>query len=157
MKEFPQLQAIQQLGRTYRTFLAAFEATIGHSMPRWRILLNLYDAGELSQKQLALRLRTDPGALTRQIKAIEALGWVERNNDANDNRLTNVALTPLGRKIVRDTLPQRANFVENAFGELTFDEVKALGAMLRTLELHLQSDLADAQNRRKNANHPPQA
>lgn len=154
MKEFPQLQAIQQLGRTYRTFLAAFEATIGHSMPRWRILLNLHEAGELSQKELALRLRTDPGALTRQIKAIEALGWVERHNDVNDNRLTNVALTALGREIVNDTLPQRTRFVENAFGELSPDEVKALGKMLRTLELHLLSDLAQAQNARVNPANP---
>lgn len=144
MHEFPQLQAIQQLGRTYRVFMSAFEANIGHSMPRWRILLNLYESGELSQKELAQRVRSDPAALTRQIKAIEALGWVARHNDANDNRLTNVALTEQGRKVVADTLPRRTRFVQNAFGELSADEIKALGKMLRTLELHLLSDLASA-------------
>ena len=145
INDLPQLQAIQQLGRTYRAFMAAFEANIGQSMPRWRILLNLHQAGELSQKELALRLRTDPGALTRQIKAIESLGWVQRHNDAKDNRLTNVALTAQGKKVVEETLPRRTRFVENAFGDLSLDEVNALGKMLRTLELHLLNDLAAAQ------------
>lgn len=144
MKELPQLQAIQQLGRTYRAFLSAFEATIGHSMPRWRILLRLYQAGELSQKQLARDLALDPASLTRQIKVVEQLGWVERHSDPFDNRLTNVALTEAGLVVVRDTMPRRLAFIENAFGELTPDEVGALSDMLGKLERHLLSDLADA-------------
>jgi len=50
MNEFPQLQAIQQLGRTYRALMSAFESNIGFTMPRWRILLTLYQSGERSQK-----------------------------------------------------------------------------------------------------------
>src|SRR5690606_3419905 len=93
MSELPQLQAMQQLGRTYRALMSAFESNIGHSMPRWRILLALHQNGERSQKQLAHDLVVDPAALTRHIKAIESEGWVERHSDVNDNRLTNVALT----------------------------------------------------------------
>jgi DNA-binding MarR family transcriptional regulator len=142
MKESSQLQAIQQLGQTYRTFLSCFEASIGYSMPRWRVLLNLYQSGELSQKDLARRLRIDPAALTRHIKAIESMGWVERHNDPHDNRLTNVALSDLGRKIVHDTLPRRTQFVENAFADMDAEQIQALTELLRTLELHLQSSPA---------------
>lgn len=137
MTEFPQLQAIQQLGRTYRALMSAFEANIGHSMPRWRILLHLHQSGESSQKQLAKVLRTDPGALTRQIKAIESMGWVERHSDAHDNRLTNVALTEAGRKVVAATLPQRTAFIEAAFGDFSVDEMNDLSHMLHTLEEQL--------------------
>jgi DNA-binding MarR family transcriptional regulator len=144
MKESSQLQAIQQLGQTYRTFLSSFEASIGYSMPRWRILLNLHQAGELSQKELVRRLRIDPAALTRHIKAIESLGWVQRHNDPKDNRITNVALSSLGRKIVHDTLPRRTCFVENAFGAMTAEQIQALTQLLHTLELHLQSDQVGA-------------
>lgn len=138
MADIPQLQAIQQLGRTYRALMSAFEADIGHSMPRWRILLALYRSGECSQKQLARELPMDPAALTRQIKAIESLGWIERHTDKADNRLTNVALTASGRDAVQATLPRRTAFIENVFEDLSADQLADLSAMLHTLEERLR-------------------
>src|SRR5690606_13729068 len=143
MNEFPQLQAIQQLGRTYRALMSAFESNIGLTMPRWRILLTLYQSGERSQKALAWALLIDPAALTRQIKAIEREGWVERHSDAKDNRLTNVALTAAGRGIVDAALPRRAAFIERAFGDLSHEQMGVLSTMLQTLEHGLQQAGAD--------------
>ncbi len=140
MNEIPQLRAIQQLGRTYRALMGAFEAKIGLSMPRWRILLALHQAGERSQKALARDLRMDPAALTRQVKAIEQEGWVERHSDAVDNRLTNVALTDAGRALVARTLPRRTAFVETAFGDMSIEEMNELSALLHTLEERLRQE-----------------
>ena len=58
--------------------------------------------GGLAQKQLAERLQMDPGALTRQLKVLDQLGWIERTTDARDNRLTNVSLSDAGLAIVLD-------------------------------------------------------
>jgi DNA-binding MarR family transcriptional regulator len=138
MADITQLQAIQQLGRTYRAFMSAFEADIGHSMPRWRILLALYRSGECSQKQLARELPMDPAALTRQIKAIESMGWIERHADKADNRVTNVALTASGRDTVQATLPRRTAFIENAFEDLSTEQLGDLSDMLHTLEERLR-------------------
>jgi DNA-binding MarR family transcriptional regulator len=140
MTDFPQLLTMQQLGRTYRAMMAAFEANIGHSMPRWRILLTLHQSGEMSQKGLSRLLRIDPAALTRQIKAIEAMGWVERHSDPQDNRLTNVALTPEGREVVIATLPRRAAFIESALSDLSGDDMEKLNQMLGTLEHRLRQE-----------------
>lgn len=144
MTDFPQLQTMQQLGRTYRVMMAAFEANIGHSMPRWRILLTLHQSGETSQKELAQLLRIDPAALTRQIKAIEAMGWVERHSDPHDNRLTNVALTPEGSKVVIATLPRRAAFIENVLSGLSRHDMEKLNQMLGTLEDRLRQEVPGA-------------
>ncbi|UYO94837.1 MarR family winged helix-turn-helix transcriptional regulator [Pollutimonas sp. M17] len=138
MADIPQLQAIQQLGRTYRALMSAFEADIGHSMPRWRILLALHRSGECSQKQLARELPMDPAALTRQIKAIEGMGWIERHADPADNRLTNVALTASGREIVQATLPRRTAFIENVFEDLSAAQLDQLSDLLHTLEERLR-------------------
>lgn len=142
MTDIPQLQVMQQLGRTYRALMSAFEANIGHSMPRWRILLHLHQCGETSQKQLACVLRIDPAALTRQIKAIESKGWVARHDDVNDNRLTNVALTTVGREVVELALPKRSAFIERALCDLSPDEMQALGTMLNVLEQRLRDEAA---------------
>ncbi len=144
MSDIPQLLVMQQLGRTYRALMSAFENSIGQSMPRWRILLYLHQSGEASQKQLALALRIDPAALTRQIKAIEHKGWIKRNNDAQDNRLTNVALTDAGRQIVAQTLPRRSAFIERALGDLSPADMQALGAMLGILEQRLRQESSSA-------------
>jgi DNA-binding MarR family transcriptional regulator len=129
---------VQQFGRTYRSFMSAFEAQVGHAMPRWRILLALTDPdGEWSQKRLVERLRIDPGALTRQLKSLEALGWIERSSDARDNRITNVRLTNEGRHAVDASLPQRNAFLLETMGALPDDALSALSNALAKLEVRI--------------------
>src|ERR1700742_3810652 len=106
MEEQDRIAILHQFGRTYRAFMSAFEAQVGHPMPRWRILLALHEqTGESSQKRLVERLRVDPGALTRQLKLLEALGWIQRSMDERDNRVTNVRLTDEGRAAIEGSVP----------------------------------------------------
>ncbi|MGN6317947.1 MarR family winged helix-turn-helix transcriptional regulator [Trinickia sp.] len=129
---------VQQFGRTYRAFLSGFEARVGHAMPRWRILLALTEpGGEWSQKRLVERLRVDPGALTRQLKTLEALGWIERSVDARDNRITNVKLTEEGRRAVEASLPQRNAFLLETMGSLPDEALAALSDALAKLEARI--------------------
>jgi DNA-binding MarR family transcriptional regulator len=129
-------------------------------LPRWRILLALYDnehqagyaGGEqrsepagaagtppsLSQKRLVERLGVDPGALTRQLKQLEGMGWIARSTDARDNRLTNVALTDEGRGAVEVSLPRRNAFLANALGELPEEALSALNDALKDMEQSLE-------------------
>lgn len=140
--DFPQIRVMQKLGRTYRTLLAAFSASIGQPMPRWRVMLMLYQQGEMSQKQLSELLRMDPAALTRQIKVIEHLGWVRRHNDALDNRLTNVALSPAGIQVVEQAMPARQAFIQRALSDLSDADLTVLSGTLDTLERRLRDELA---------------
>jgi DNA-binding MarR family transcriptional regulator len=138
MEEQDRVAVVQQFGRTYRVFMSAFEAHVGHPLPRWRILRDLHDqAGESSQKRLVERLRVDPGALTRQLKTLEALGWVARSSDARDNRITNVKLTEAGRAVIEASLPRRNAFLKDAMSSLPDDALAALRDALKMLEARL--------------------
>jgi len=128
------LRFMQQLGRSYRALVAGFEARTGLSMARWRILVLLDAGGELSQKVLARELGIDPAALTRQLKALERDGWVERHNDLLDARLTNVALTSAGQQLVVATRERRNDYIEEALGGVSAVELDALSDMLMKLE-----------------------
>lgn len=131
MNEFPQLQAAQQLGRTYRSLMAAFDQQLGMPLPRWRILICLYqEDGCLSQKQLVRLLRIDPAAVTRQLKSIESLGLIERFTDEQDNRLTNVRLSPAGRELVEATLPRRRRLVEAMLQDFSDQDLNQLITLL---------------------------
>lgn len=140
-EDFPQIRIMQKLGRTYRAILAAFDARIGQPMPRWRVLLLLYQQGEMSQKKLAEALLMDPAALTRQLKTIEHLGWVQRRDDAQDNRLTNVQLSPAGVQLVEQTMPRRTAFIQRVLTDLSADELELLGNMLDRLEARMRQEL----------------
>ncbi|MEO6984485.1 MAG: MarR family transcriptional regulator [Paralcaligenes sp.] len=142
--DFPQIKVLQKLGRTYRALLAAFDASIGQPMPRWRVLLMLYQQGETSQKKLAEVLRMDPASLTRQIKTIERLGWVKRHCDARDNRLTNVVLSAAGIAVVEQTLPRRIEFIQRALKDLSLDDLATLSAMLDRLDERLHDEIGRA-------------
>lgn len=129
-----QARFMRQLGRSYRAFVAGFEADTGLSMARWRILILLDARGEMSQKALAQELGIDPAALTRQIKGLESAGWVERHTDARDARLTNVGLMPAGRAIVSQTMERRNEYIEWVLGDVPGEHLEALSDMLARLE-----------------------
>ncbi|GLU32976.1 MarR family transcriptional regulator [Trinickia caryophylli] len=129
---------VQQFGRTYRSFMSVFEARVGHPMPRWRILRALFASpDECSQKRLVEQLRIDPGSLTRQLKALEALGWIARSVDARDNRITNVRLTAEGSAVVEESLPRRDAVLRETMGALPDAALAALAGGLEQLEARI--------------------
>lgn len=152
----------QQFGRTYRAFTVAFESRVGLPLPRWRILLALYDharsmhagaaaAGSgdarrlpsLPQKRLVEWLGVDPGALTRQLKQLESMGWIARSTDERDNRLTNVVLTDNGRCAVELGLPRRNAFLASALGQLSDDTLQTLKDVLKDMEHSIAHGVLD--------------
>ena len=146
MEDHDYVTTVQQFGRTYRAFMSAFEAQVGHPMTRWRILRALAsEQGEWSQKRLVEQLRIDPGALTRQLKALELLGWVARSTDTRDNRVTNVALTRSGAAAVEESLPRRNAFLRETMGALPEDARAALSSALCQLEARIAETAAPVQ------------
>jgi DNA-binding MarR family transcriptional regulator len=138
MEEQDRVAIMQQFGRTYRAFMSAFEAQVGHPMPRWRIMLALHDqGGQSSQKRLVERLRVDPGALTRQLKALEVLGWISRSMDERDNRITNVRLTEAGMAATQASLPRRNAFLHDTMAGLPDEVLTALSGALQMLEVRI--------------------
>ncbi len=130
-----QLKVLQQLGRTYRAFMSAFEKEVGHFLPRWKVLLNLYEAQEpYPQKQLGQVTHMDPGALSRQLSSLEELGWIVRSTDQNDKRITNVALTKQGKQQVEKSLPKRVAFIERALSDLPDTQLRQLMESMIQLE-----------------------
>ncbi|MFD4837310.1 MarR family winged helix-turn-helix transcriptional regulator [Achromobacter sp. NPDC058515] len=128
------LQVIQHMGQTYRVMQSAFSSKVGHALPRWRILLALHECGQCSQKHLAERCRLDPASLTRQLQAMQKLGWIARAVDAQDNRLTNASLTPAGQAVVNQALPKRAAFFEESLKGLSAADIDTLNRVLSVLE-----------------------
>ncbi|WP_427308157.1 MarR family winged helix-turn-helix transcriptional regulator [Cupriavidus sp. H39] len=126
---------LQQFGRTYRAYAGAFEQRMGLPLPRWRILHALHhQEGAIGQKALADLVVMDPGALTRQLKAMQELGWVERSTSERDNRVTHVTLSAAGREVVARAMPLRSAFLEDVLSEVSPTTMRELSRGLARLE-----------------------
>ncbi|MBY0577943.1 MAG: MarR family transcriptional regulator [Burkholderiales bacterium] len=125
---------LQQIGRTSRAMYCAFEAEVGQALPRWRILQALHEHKCATQKQLATQLSMDPGALTRQMKALEKDFLVERRSAPEDNRLTTVTLTKKGSDMFVALQGQRQAFLEKSLEGLPQDHLKTTMETLKLLE-----------------------
>ncbi|HEX7712714.1 MAG TPA: MarR family transcriptional regulator [Bacillota bacterium] len=71
------------------------------------LLLTLGKTDGQSQRELAEKLRIKAATITVMVKRMESAGLVERRNDPDDQRITRVYLTDLGRVVlgkVRETL-----------------------------------------------------
>ena len=125
---------LRQLGRTARTMYTAFEAQVGHALPRWRILQALHEQKHATQKDLARQLAMDPGALTRQMKALEKEGLITRRDNPEDNRLTTAVLTPAGKGMIAGKQPLRKAFSKKVLKGLPPDQLDTTMRTLMKLE-----------------------
>ena len=119
------------LNRAYKPALKP----LGLTYPQYLVMLVLWESDGPTVSQLGQRLALDSGTLTPLLKRLEALGFVQRQRDAADERRVLVHLTPQGR-----TLRSRAAGVPPQLlqaSRCSVDELAALTQRLHALRQHL--------------------
>ncbi|MFF3439164.1 MarR family winged helix-turn-helix transcriptional regulator [Streptosporangium sp. NPDC002721] len=72
---------------------------MGLTHPQYLVMLALWERAPLSVKELSKLLRLDPGTLSPLLKRLEAVGYIRRRRDSQDQRVLAVSLTPEGRRL----------------------------------------------------------
>jgi len=126
--------AAQAITRGYRSRLAP----VGLTYPQYLVLVVLWEVKEATVKGLADRLRLDSATLTPLLKRIEKAGLVTRTRDTVDQRVVNIALTPLAYEIE----PQVAAVQSEVAWSTGLDETpfRSLQSMLYSLVESLDAD-----------------
>lgn len=83
--------------RAYRTLLEP----LGLTYPQFLVMLVLWESDGLRVKEIGARLFLDSGTLTPLLKRLEALGYVLRIRDPEDERQVTINLTPTGRALAQ--------------------------------------------------------
>lgn len=124
---FPLYACSKEVIRRYKPFLDP----LGLTYTQYITLMVLWEAGEITVKDLGERLYLDSGTLTPVLKKLEAKGCIERNRNARDERSVIVTLTQEGR-----ALKEQAGSVPlqmSACVSLTADERLQLYTLLQKL------------------------
>lgn len=91
-----------------------------------RILVTLLHHKELTQGAIGHGLDIKPATVTNLVKKMEASGLVDRNQDANDDRVMNVALTPKGKEAANFALHVMEQIEDDIRSELSQTEIDKL-------------------------------
>lgn len=72
---------------------------MGLTHPQYLVMLALWEEAPLRVSEVAERLSLEPATLSPLLKRLEAMGYVERRRDPDDERAVAVSLTTRGRRL----------------------------------------------------------
>ncbi len=104
------------------------------------LLRQLWDEEGLTQTELAERLKLAPATVTKMLQRMEKTGFIARQTDPEDQRISRVYLTEAGRA-VQDRVEEVFRTLEaETFANLTSEE----SLLLRRLFLQIRENLLTA-------------
>lgn len=135
------------LVHTGETFLACIDQALRHhrlSRAGREALAVLEGAGQpLSPTAIAERLIVTTASMTSLLDTLERRGLIERRPDPTDRRRLLIVITPDGKAIVDQFLPEVVALQTAALAALTEAQRQQLVELLATLEAHLTTLDAD--------------
>lgn len=85
----------------------------------------------LTQQELAKQLLVTEGNITQLLDKLEERGLIQR---CRDGRIKRLVLTPAGKTLRDETVPEQERFQAEQFAALTLDEQRTLLALLGKLQ-----------------------
>lgn len=124
------------LGQANHALFKDFEAVVreaGLGSLEWRVLATLSDQAPMAVGQLALEVLSQQPTVTKLLQRLAAQGWVQLQDDPQDQRRTLVAITPDGQRKVGPLIEQAQAHELRSLAGLSAADVRRLKAQLRTL------------------------
>jgi len=102
------------------------------------VLHILQEQEGLTQSELAARLDLAPATVTKMLQRLEKAGFIQRQTDAEDQRVSRVYLTDAGRAIQADVAKVLGQLAQETFCNFTIEE----RVVLRRLMLQVRENLS---------------
>ena len=129
---------LQKTARAVSRLFAEEMRPSGLTRAQFPMLGYLEAAGPLPMSDLAARLYMERTTLTRNLKPLEDAGLVERPPDPQDARVRLVAITPLGRRKLREARRYWRRAQERVLKLYGAEQWLALESQLRVLRRLVQ-------------------
>lgn len=113
---------------------SAYQALFGLSVPEWRLVAVLAEAGPIAPVALGERTRMDKVTVSRAATALVARRLLARMPNAGDRRSHLLDLTGAGRALYARVAPEALKLERELLASFTSAEVATLDALLRKLE-----------------------
>ncbi|MEM8813495.1 MAG: MarR family transcriptional regulator [Pseudomonadota bacterium] len=104
------------------------------------ILLTLDDLGSVPLSELTHHLVRDKSQMTREVRALESKGLIERAQSDQDLRVSVMSLTEKGQSFVADVQRALAETIDEVLHPLSDDRKRDLTAILQSVDALSASD-----------------
>ena len=108
-----------------------YRTRFGLSVPEWRVMAVLGDAGAMTQRELTQHTVMDKVAVNRACKVLEERGLAARQPNAQDGRSHLLELTAAGREMHGQIMPLAQEMERRLFANFTDEEVDTFRALLK--------------------------
>lgn len=135
----PETSILEKLQLLNNRIGAAFSGCTGLSASRFRLLRELLVTEEVSQTTLQKSLGIDGAAITRHLKQLESLDFVDRRTCPEDNRITLVRLNERGREHIEGFVQESSRLVEGLLEGFDVEERKVLADMLARMHRNAET------------------
>lgn len=126
---------MSQSGNKLSSLLAESGVPVGER--EWRVISVLGSYGGLTNGHVADALKTDAATVTRAVKVLRGLGFVDTRNSKRDRRKQLIYLTQAGADFHDMITPKRietGDLIESCF---SYEEKEQLHHLLNKLDRHL--------------------
>ena len=135
------------LGLRYNTPLYGWvEERFGLSRAEFVVIYSLGLMDGVTASEIAASTAFPKNTLSRAVNRIAKLGFIERHEDENDRRQHNLTLTPEGRALLDEAIPQFASLEAEMLAPLSLIEQETLSALMAKVVLAMFDNSGDDQN-----------
>lgn len=113
-------------------FSDLYKQKFGISIPEWRVVAHLSQAGSVSVREIHQRVDMDKSKVSRAASRLEAAGYISKKINGNDRRLVELELTQKGRDMIAELTPM-AQAYEASVLETLADQAPDFRTALNTL------------------------
>ena len=133
--------ATNAITRAYRSRLSH----IGLTYSQYLVMMVLWETDGITVKNIAQQLQLDSPTITPLLKRLESAGFLNRQRNANDERVVNIFITDAGRNIqARVAEMQKGVACQTGMQETQFIELRStLHELIDTINQN-QPDMQDA-------------
>ena len=111
----------------------------GLRVPEWRVLAALYSRKRSTMSELAELATIERTTFTRTVDRMQDAGWLERIEDAQDMRVTRLALTATGKRMFERIWPEVQRLNALALEGLSKAEIDSLMKILERMRANLET------------------
>lgn len=96
--------------RISREFSEIYAENFGLTVPEWRVIVHLHNAGPVSVREIQARVDMDKSKVSRAATRLEKSGHITKETNADDRRLLKLALTSKGHDLMKQIIPLAHKF-----------------------------------------------
>lgn len=117
---------------------SVYSSEFGVSLSEWRILALLGQQDSMISTDISQRTKMDKAKVSRAVQKLDTEGYLVRQRDELDHRVSHLSLTPAGIELYNAIIPKALEWEGSMVEGLSSDEIDQLHLLLNKLDQQLK-------------------